>query len=121
MPLIDSASRERLLANGRNRDQDHAPVIKVFNPMGGQTWLFSELDPEDNDTLFGLCDLGFGEPEIGNVSLTELLDVAKGLRLGLERDLSFRGEYPLSVYARAATRARQIVTERSALEAARRS
>ena len=54
MKLLTKALRERLLKNGRNRDQDHAPALKVFNPTGAATWLFSELD-EDGDTLFGLC------------------------------------------------------------------
>ena len=109
MQRIDNASRELLLANGRNRDQDHAPVIKIFNPMGGQTWLFSELDPTDNDTLFGLCDLGMGSPELGYVSLAELVDFSSMLLVGLERDLSFQGRAPMSVYARAANAAGRIV------------
>ncbi|MGY6283642.1 DUF2958 domain-containing protein [Methylorubrum extorquens] len=97
-PLFDATSLELLLANGRNRDQDHAPVIKVFNPTGAQTWLLSELDPY-GDTLFGLCDLGFGEPEMGYVSMSELLEVSRRLPIGLERDLYFQGTRPLSVYA----------------------
>jgi len=109
MQLIDDASRELLLANGRNRDQDHAPVIKVFNPMGGQTWLLSELDPTDNDTLFGLCDLGMGSPELGYVSLDELLDLSGMLLIPLERDLHFKGSAPMSVYARFASVAGRII------------
>lgn len=102
MPLIDSASRELLLANEAGvEEQDHRPVVKIFNPMGGQTWLISEMAP-DGDTLFGLADLGLGSPEMGYISLAELMDVSARLPIGLERDLSFRGQYPLSVYARAA-------------------
>jgi hypothetical protein len=109
MPLIDDASRELLLANGRNRDQDHAPVIKIFNPTGGQTWLLSELDPHDNDTLFGLCDLGMGSPELGYVSLSELVDLSSMLLIPLERDLHFRSAAPMSVYARFASVAGRII------------
>lgn len=118
MPFIDAATRELLLANGRKRDRDHRPVLKLFNPMGPATWLLCELDA-DGDTLFGLCDLGLGEPELGYVSLNELKEVSAGLAIGLERDLSFRGEYPISVYAAAAGTARRIVEERSALETAK--
>ena len=39
--------------------------------MGAATWLLTELD-EDGDQAFGLCDLGFGCPELGYVSLTEM-------------------------------------------------
>jgi len=30
---------DRLLANGRQRDVDHMPVVKLFNPIGAATWL----------------------------------------------------------------------------------
>jgi hypothetical protein len=108
LPLIDVATRDLLLANGRQRDRDHTPVLKLFNPMGPATWLLCELDA-DGDTLFGLCDLGVGEPELGYVSLDELKEVSAGLAIGLERDLSFRGVHPISVYARAARTAGRIV------------
>lgn len=98
-PLFDAATLELLRANGRDPDQDHAPVIKIFNPMGAQTWLFSELDDRDGATLFGLADLGFGEPEMGYVNMSELLEVSRMLPLGLERDASFKGTRPLSEYA----------------------
>jgi hypothetical protein len=115
MPLIDSASRERLLANGRNRDRDHHPVIKIFNPTGSEVWLLSELDPQDQDTLFGLCDLGKARPEMGTVSLAELLEVSASLPIGLERDMSFWPVHPLSVYARVASRVGRITEERCVL------
>lgn len=37
MELLTSAQREQLLANGRNRDQDHPPLVKWFNPCGAAT------------------------------------------------------------------------------------
>ena len=112
-PLIDAANRKLLLANGRDPDRDHCPVLKLFNPLGPATWLLCELDA-DGDTLFGLCDLGFGEPELGYVSLDELKEVSAGLAVGLERDLSFEGTHPISVYARAARAAGRIVELSSA-------
>ncbi|APT34907.1 single-stranded DNA endonuclease [Methylobacterium phyllosphaerae] len=99
LPLIDAATRELLLANGRHRDRDHRPVLKLFNPTGAATWLICAMDA-DGDTLYGLCDLGFGEPELGYVSLDELKEVSAGLVIGLERDLSFRADRPVSEYAR---------------------
>lgn len=53
---------------------DHKPVVKLFVPWGAGTWLLSEID-EDGDRAFGLCDLGFGEPELGYVSLSELRSI----------------------------------------------
>ncbi|CDX38768.1 conserved hypothetical protein [Mesorhizobium sp. SOD10] len=102
MILITDELRARLLANGAAEiETDHVPVVKLFNPVGAATWLLSELDA-DGDTLFGLCDLGFGFPELGSVSLAELQAVKGPLGLGIERDLYFRARFPLSVYAEAA-------------------
>ncbi len=52
LPLIDAATRELLLANGRDRERDHYPVIKLFNPAGPATWLICAMEA-DGDTLFG--------------------------------------------------------------------
>ncbi|CAO4135931.1 hypothetical protein OFEAOIEE_LOCUS3678 [Methylorubrum extorquens] len=70
--------------------------------------------------MFGLCDLGVGEPELGYVSLDELKEVSAGLGIGLERDLSFKGRYPISVYARAARAAGRLLEDQGTLEAAKR-
>jgi hypothetical protein len=102
MTLITDDLRTRLLANGAaETETDHVPVVKLFNPTGAATWLLTELDA-DGDTLFGLCDLGFGFPELGSVSLAELQTVKGSLGLGIERDLYFKARFPLSVYAEAA-------------------
>ena len=94
----------QLVRNGVNRDQDHLPVIKFFDPRGSATWLISEVDPDDHFLAYGLCDLGFGSPELGNVDLREFVAIFKSRRgvLGIERDLRFKGEHPMSVYADAA-------------------
>lgn len=60
--LITDEQRIVLLANGResleNPDFDPAPVVKLFTPDAGATWLLTEIDPDDHDHAFGLCDLG---------------------------------------------------------------
>jgi len=65
---------------------DHAPVVKLFTPDAACTWLLTELDPDGR--TFGLCDLGFGEPE---------------------RDLDFQPDKPLSAYTEEAQAAGHIV------------
>jgi hypothetical protein len=60
-------------------------------------------------------------PEIGWVSLGELATVRGGLGLPIERDLSFRAEKRLSVYARDARLAGRIVRLTRLGSAARRS
>jgi hypothetical protein len=49
--------------------EDFRPVVKLFCPWTTATWLLTELEPEDPDYAFGLCDLGLGCPELGRVSL----------------------------------------------------
>lgn len=112
--LITDDQRAVLLANGRRsleeKGFDHAPVVKLFTPDAGATWLLAELDPDAPDHAYGLCDLGLGCPETGWVSLAELAAVRGPLGLPVERDLYFRAEKRLSAYAREAQRAGRIVT-----------
>ena len=105
MILLTDDLRERLLANGRDRGADHVPVVKFFNPLGQGIWLASELDA-DGDTLFGLADLGF--PELGNFSLEELASIVLPFGMGIERDILFTGDFPISVWAEAAREAGSI-------------
>src|SRR5690606_29835908 len=97
MMLLTQDHRKRLITNGQNRG-DHVPVVKFFNPVGAATWLLSELD-SDGDTLFGLADLGFGCPELGSVSLSEIASLTLPLSLSIERDLHFEARFALTVYA----------------------
>ena len=99
MILLTGTQRDRLLANGRDRDQDHIPVVKFFTPFGAGVWLATELD-EGGDIMFGLADLGY--PELGSWSLEELRSVRLPFGMGIERDLLFTGDFPISVWAEAA-------------------
>lgn len=115
MLLLTQDQRARLIANGKSRG-DHVPVVKFFSPVGAATWLFSELD-EDGDILFGLCDLGFGCPEMGSTSLSEIAAVSLPFGLTIERDLCFEGRFPLTIYADAARVAGSITEDEARLEA----
>ncbi len=120
MKLITEKQREKLLANGADRDGDHVPVVKLFNPCGAGTWIVTELEPEDPSVAFGLADLGFGFPELGSFSLEELEAFRGPFGLGIERDLHFQGRYAISTYAEAARAAGHIVEYGPELEAAAR-
>lgn len=67
--LITDEQQALLLANGLasilNPDSDPVPVVKLFTPDAGATWLLTEIDPDDHDRAYGLCDLGLGMPELG--------------------------------------------------------
>lgn len=126
MKLLTIDIRERLLKNGRIRNQliedeaeprdpDFVPVVKLFTPDANCTWLLTELDPDAPDIAFGLCDLGMGYPECGSVSLTELKSVRGPLGLPVERDRYFTAQHPISVYAAAARTAGAITEDAGAL------
>jgi hypothetical protein len=97
--LLTVEDRVRLLVNALAGERDHFPVLKLFTSDAGATWLISEVDPDDPDRLFGLCDLGLGFPELGYVSLAELSALKGPLGLPVERDVHFVADKPLSAYA----------------------
>jgi len=108
MKLLTTSIREQLLRNGRiqqelavagDKDADFVPVVKLFTPDAACTWLLTELDPDDPDIAFGLCDLGFGCPELGSVRISEIESVRGRLGLPVERDLHFNPDKTLSAYA----------------------
>lgn len=69
--LLPKRIRAALDAEGK-ADADFVPVVKLFTPDAACTWLLTELDSDDPDIAFGLCDLGLGCPELGCVRISEL-------------------------------------------------
>jgi hypothetical protein len=105
MQIVADSLTEQL-ANGRAQrvaidyDKpalDFKPVVKLFTPDAQCTWLLTELD--EDGLLFGLCDLGMREPELGYVSLAELATVRGKLGLPVKRDLHFTTSRTISAYA----------------------
>lgn len=115
MKLLTKPIYEKLIANGRKQDPvrgtddeiDFEPVVKLFNPLGSGTWLLTELDPENPDIAFGLCDLGF--PELGSVSISELESIRLPLGLGIERDRHWSPKKSILAYADEASAKGRIV------------
>jgi len=115
MKLLLQAQREKLLKNSQltgeallncTPEPEHQPVVKFFNPCGGATWLISEMD--EDGRLFGLCDLGFGTPELGYVMLDELASTRLKFGLSIERDMHWKATQSLSAYADEARHAGRI-------------
>ena len=106
MTLVTDEQRQQLLANGVARATgqviDPLPVVKLYTPDAHATWLLTELDPQDGDTAFGLCDAGLGRPELGRVRLSELADIRGPLKQQIVRDLHFTPKRTLSEYVRLA-------------------
>jgi hypothetical protein len=114
MDLLTDEIRSQLLRNGEIRralaregkaEADFYPIVKLFTPDTGATWLLTELYPDDPDVAFGLCDLGMGCPELGDVRISELQSVRGPAGLLVERDIYFVAKKTLSEYAK---RARQL-------------
>ncbi|NKC02220.1 MAG: DUF2958 domain-containing protein [Pseudomonadales bacterium] len=106
MTIFTQTLLRKLTANGEasaarqadgESEIDHLPVIKIFNPAGSATWTLTEIIPDNPDLLFGLCDLGFGTPELGYVSRQELEEVQGHYGLPLERDRHFEAYGPRGV------------------------
>ncbi|MCP4143374.1 MAG: DUF2958 domain-containing protein [Chloroflexi bacterium] len=107
MKLFTKPIYSKLVANGQKQEAvrgtpdeiDFYPVVKLFTPDAAATWLLSEIDPENPDIAFGLCDLGVQCPELGSVYIPELEALRGKLGLPVERDLSFTADKTLSEYA----------------------
>ena len=104
MKLITEEIKTKLASNKGDANIDK-PYLKLFSPTGAATWLITEI--VDEDTLFGLCDLGMGFPELGYVSLQELESV--------ELPMYFTPDKTLKEYASVAREHSRIVTEDSLL------
>jgi hypothetical protein len=102
-PLLTAEQTAVMLANGRRsasgEDIDPYPVVKLFTPDAAATWLLTELDSDDPDIAFGLCDLGIGCPELGSVRISEIARLRGAFGLPVERDRFFLPDKPLSAYA----------------------
>ena len=120
MRMMTAEQRSQLLRNGHpdNRGKDHYPVVKFFMVDAGARWLLTELDPDEPDMAFGLCDLGVGFPELGYALMSELASIGGKFGLPVERDRYFKARYPISVYARAASLAQEITEDVRLLEIA---
>lgn len=116
MLLLTQEITKKLLKNHelqqiaiKNDDSiDFKPVVKLFNPIGGATWLITEMDSDE--MMFGLCDLGHGFPELGYVYLPELQNIKLlGGALGIERDRHFKAKGTIDYYYNEARKEGRIV------------
>jgi hypothetical protein len=117
MNLLTDSDRRKLLQNGALRrelehsgkvEADFYPVVKLHIPESGMTWLLTELYPDDPDVAFGLCNLGFGFPELGDVRISELESVRALNGTLVQHDPEFSAAKTLAEYAKRARALRYI-------------
>ncbi len=97
-------------AHARNPDFNPMPIVVLLDPNGGGKSLLTDLDRDDDDIAPGLCDLGFGLPELGSVRVSELEvmhHVHRRLGIGIERHLNLRLNMTIGEYANEALRRRR--------------
>lgn len=97
MKIITKEIAKKLDANCGKPNQ--VPVLKLFTPWAGATWLVTERDSDDPDMLFGLADLGQGYPEIGYFRLSEIMSLKGPFGLRVERDRHWKGDKTITAYA----------------------
>jgi len=93
MKLITADIQKKLERNHAKASETGESVPIVLKLFGGSncTWLITEIEP-NNDTMWGLCDIGHGFCEFGTVSLSELKTTRfPPFGLGVERDMYFSG------------------------------
>lgn len=107
MAFLTNEQRRQMLANGvaraRGEATDPYPVLKLYTPDAGASWVLTALDA-DGDLAYGLIDLGIGFPELGLVSLKMLAGIKgpKGRPVAVEP--GYKARKPLSAYVADAER-----------------
>ena len=105
--LIDDVrgllKENRQQANGGSEEW---PAARLFAPLSRGVWLLSQIDPDDLDKAFGLCDNGDDHPVLGHVSLAEL--ASRFGHMSVRWDATFKANRPLSAYAAEARSAGRI-------------
>jgi len=75
----------KLYATEDTPEDEKKIPLKLFNPMGKQTWYIVEYDPVDR-LAFGYVT-GMLEDEFGYVSMDEIESITLPLGMKIERDL----------------------------------
>ena len=110
MDFFSSEQMQRLRENGAlwlDRtvyDPQFEPVVKLFTPDAGCTWLVAAVHPTDDDRILALCDVADGDPRIRWTSIRELSEWRGKLGRSVERDDGFVANATLGAYYREACR-----------------
>ena len=117
MLLITAAQRKKLLANGKElvklmngeiEDYNPKPVVRLFHPVQGATWLLAAIYP-NSEKKFG-CDLAYGLADLkngvgaegGDIPISGSpgfdLDSIVIMGMGVERDRYWKAKLTLREY-----------------------
>ncbi|PLP97919.1 DUF2958 domain-containing protein [Cupriavidus pauculus] len=100
--LITAAQRAQLIANGREARNrmvhDFHPVVRLYTPDARATWLLAAIDPNDEDLVYGLCDIGIGMPSLDRIKVSVLEALAGPCGRRVLNDRYFRPTRTLGEY-----------------------
>ena len=107
MAFLNDQQRSEMLANGaaraRGEDIDPYPVLKLYTPDAGASWVLTALDA-DGDTAYGLIDIGAGFSELGTVSLSTPAGINEPNGLPVAIEPNYKARKTLSAYVADAQR-----------------
>lgn len=55
-------------------------MARLLTPDAHATWLLVSLDRADDDTCYGLINLGIGMPKLGHMKLSDLASIVGPLK-----------------------------------------
>jgi len=101
MIVISLEIQEALISNWhqsrQNKNFEPTPALKLFLPWAPITWIVAEMNPHDQDSLFGLA-ICADEAELGNFSLADLAALKGPADLRVEIDRYWRAQKTLNQY-----------------------
>lgn len=88
---IEKQLEKYSLTGENDKGFDSEIVVKYFNPLSNQTWMFTEGQRVGNDwELYGYAEVFAGMPEWGYTMLSDIENVKLPMGLILERDLHIK-------------------------------
>ncbi len=109
MRLLSRNQRRRMSANGALATQcaqegkprpDFEPVVMLNDVATNGVWLLTELDPNNSDIAYGLCDEADGHPILDHVQISALQNRRLNwINRRVTCNKSFKADKPLSAYA----------------------
>ena len=101
--IITDRQRKQLIENGlpENSGKNHYPISFIEVKKVGYAILITEINSEDSDLCFGLCDYG-GTVRLTTFSISKLKEDVKSENSAFSTNFDFWGKYPIAVYARVA-------------------
>ncbi len=110
--MFTEQQKTELLNNGQsqNSGKNHIPVAYIEARKIGFSFLITEINPQNTDLVFGLCDYDC-DLRFSSFSIKELEKDLEDRKSSLSANLDFLGRHPIAVYAKVAKEVGTIVID----------